>query len=283
MLDLPKVGEFVSHLDSTEHTEGSQSSIYELNFEDDYQIILKAFLHLHAFWKVAIRVDGFSDTDALLQHYENIIMRADYGGEREKGDHFELLRHVDNTYLSLVGLLDGLGGHTSSMLRLERFRAWYEDGWKSKSLYMNRLQSLLPSYKGYLNSGSWILRRFQFRNAFNPLSTNMQVMRFHQDCNKSPQQYPLSNKWCMSMWIDYYNNKLRGNSSGWIHEAEIIENCQLQTGWDRAEWHRYYPAGIPPLTDSSLTQFRVFMGTPIIFGNRTRWLKKYERDYLLGR
>jgi len=45
---------------------GFKRGISKLKLEDDYQIILKAFFHLHAFWKVAIRVDGFSDTDALL-------------------------------------------------------------------------------------------------------------------------------------------------------------------------------------------------------------------------
>jgi len=61
----------------------------------------------------------FLGSDALLQHYENIIIRVDYGKEMEKRYHFELLRYIDKIYLNLDDLLNGLEGHKSNIIRLQ--------------------------------------------------------------------------------------------------------------------------------------------------------------------
>jgi hypothetical protein len=259
---------------------------------EDYQIILHPFLRLFGLPEVTIAIDGAVDDErtSLLESYEEFIQREGYledrARARDRTHCARILDSIDRCWMELDGRLDSLPGPTANMMRLHRFSTWYDDNSSrkhGKSAYTRRLSKLFSRYRVDANSGTAIIQRYHFQRAFNPLSQNMLLMRYHQDGNMNRWESPLTHQWCEDEWTEYCSEKLV--KRGLRAEENLVQDFRLRTGWDGEEWQRYYPEGIPALTmetewlRSSLMHMEPGVGLSV----EMDWVRWYEQDYVTGK
>jgi hypothetical protein len=208
---------------------------------------------------------------------------------------------LDSNFIELHNALDELRGPTAAMMRLERFRDWYDDNrLGGTSSYLDELERILKTSVGEEEEGviddkvARIKWRHRLMVAFNPLSAKMQQFNAKREelfgCTINGAQimrcfegWSGLSMWTQKQWERYW---LAGQyrRRGWEYEnykkldraeqkkirqnEEKVKAATLghgvptqpgEDGWDREEWFKFYPGGIP-LLSAALFKFELSMG-----------------------
>jgi hypothetical protein len=211
---------------------------------------------------------------------------------------------LDSNFVELHNALDELRGPTAAMMRLERFRDWYDDNCLGgMSSYLDGLERILKTSVGEEEEdGDGVIHdkvaRIKWRHrlmvAFNPLSAKMQQFNAKREelfgltingaqIMRCFEGWSGLSMWTQKQWERYW---LAGQDErrGWEYEnykkldrterkkiRKNEEKVKLATlghgvptkpkedGWDREEWFKFYPRGIP-LLGAALFKFELSMG-----------------------
>lgn len=212
---------------------------------------------------------------------------------------------LDSNFVELHNALDELRGPTAAMMRLERFRDWYDDNCLGgASSYLGELERILKTSVGAEEEGgngvvddkvARIKWRHRLMVAFNPLSAKMQQFNAKREeffglavngtqLMRCFEGWSGLSMWTQKQWERYwlagqderrgweYENykeldrterkKIRKNEEK-VKELEALRHGvptqPEEDGWDREEWLKFYPRGIPLLT-AALFKFELSMG-----------------------
>jgi hypothetical protein len=244
----------------------------------DVCAIITLFSRLRGFRSVATQLsvplpERLTCPQGKMSLEEHMKMKEPFGTynqENQEGRHSDnaIQNTLDLQFVKLEGKLDSISGFTADKMRLERFSSWYDNQFQGKSKYMDELDRILKSESldearkmGCTLALKW---RYRLMAAFNPLSSKMQRMRFQEHQHENSintadiqSSFPDCGPWDISEWEEYAKReeRLYYSRMGTEGVPDVVKN----DGWDRAEWHRYYPDGILPL-DPSLWIFELEMG-----------------------
>lgn len=137
----------------------------------DYYAVLQPFYRLDNVSLASIHIEGdLNGARPFIETVAKIIMEGQCTPAME--------RDIDTAYLNFDAVLDSIGTWTGSMLRMERFATWLEDGLGSRSPYLEEMERIHSTGIDVSPNNVFAIEfRYRMTFAFNPMSAKMQMLR----------------------------------------------------------------------------------------------------------
>ncbi|KAF4626092.1 hypothetical protein G7Y89_g12069 [Cudoniella acicularis] len=254
----------------------------------DIRVVPLYFVVLEPFWRVRnVEKAKVHYTEALLKSdrkelpldfFEKAMMlKVPFGDfdtqwdycplEWEEWDDKYVKKDLDQRFLRFQRFLDGDPSWEANMLRLERFSTWYTDTLSGKSKYLDEMERAWKESRCRRVDLDDLHIRHRMMMALNPMSAAIKVLRLHdkkvQDTMSREDfllrfENRLENQLTLTRRASSYAHKVLEDLAP--HTAKIYK---LKAKWDREEWFKYYPDGIPVLRhpNINLRLFTQEMGT----------------------